>query len=59
MAEIVNLNKLRKAKVKATAKVGAAVNVVKFGRSKAEVALEEARAAQARALLDGHRKDPT
>ena len=58
MAEIVNLNKLRKAKAKRVATEGAAVNAAKFGRSKAARHAEEARAEQARALLDAHRIVP-
>jgi len=58
MAEIVNLNRARKTRDKAAAKVAAAANRAVHGRSKAatqQAALE--RLAQARAL-DGHKRDP-
>ena len=58
MAEIVNLNRARKARDKAAAKATAAANRLAHGRSKAETqqaALE--RLTQARAL-DGHKRDP-
>jgi hypothetical protein len=57
MAEILSLNKARKARAKAQALGGAAANRAKHGRTKAERAREEAEAAKRRAVLDGARKD--
>ena len=57
MAEIVNLNRFRKAKDKATQKAEADANAVKFGRTKAEKRLEEARKALEDRKLDGHNRD--
>jgi hypothetical protein len=57
MADIVSLNKARKARAKAEAARQAAANRAKHGRSKAERAREEAEAAKRRALLDGARTD--
>jgi phage protein D len=55
--KVVNLNKARKAKVRATERTAADANATKFGRSKAEKALEAARAAKAARDLDGHRQE--
>ena len=55
MAQIVNLNKARKAKARTEAKARAAGNRAKFGRPKAEKAAEEARAEKAARDLEGHR----
>ncbi len=57
MAEIVNLNRFRKAKGKASQKAEADANAVKFGRTKAEKRLEEARKALEDHRLDGHNRD--
>ena len=57
MSEIVNLNKARKAKARAERKTRADANVAKFGRTKAEKALENAKAKKATSDLDGHRRD--
>lgn len=57
MAEIVNLNRFRKAKDKATKKVEADANAVKFGRTKAEKRLEEAQKALEDQRLDAHERD--
>lgn len=55
MAEIVSLNRARKAAAKAEAKKASQANRVAFGRTKAEkLRTEEARARGGR-LLDGHR----
>jgi hypothetical protein len=59
MADIVNLNKARKARAKAEAARQAAANRAKHGRSKAERAREAAEAAKREAALDGARKDPS
>jgi len=57
MAEIVNLNRFRKQAARAGAKAAADVNAAKFGRTKAQKALEEAQAAKARAALEAHKRD--
>lgn len=58
MADIVNLNKARKARAKAEAARQAAANRAKHGRSKAERARDAAEAAKREAALDAARKDP-
>lgn len=55
MAEIVNLNKARKAKARAEDKAQAAENRAKFGRPRGEKAAEKARADKAARDLEGHR----
>lgn len=57
MAEIINLRLVRKAKARAEKEKLAATNRARFGRSKAERALETARSEQAKDRLDAHRKD--
>lgn len=57
MAELVNLNKAKKARDQAERRAKADENAVKFGRSRAEKETERARAAKARALLDAHKRD--
>lgn len=57
MAEIVNLNRARKARDKAEAKSTAAANRVAFGRTRAERdAADRARDRAAR-LLDGQKRE--
>ena len=58
MADIINLNKVRKAKARATAEKQAAENRIRFGRSKAEKAADRRAEAEAASKLDGHRLDP-
>lgn len=48
----INLNKVRKVRDRAAEKAEADVNAVKFGRSKAELMLDAARADKARTALD-------
>ena len=55
MAEIVNLNRTRKAKARAAREAEAAANRAAHGRTKAERARDAAEAAKRRALLDGAR----
>ena len=55
MAGVVNLKAARKARARAEAKVAADANAARFGRTKAEKALDEARAEKALRDLDGHR----
>lgn len=57
MADLVNLNKAKKARERAERRTKADENAVKFGRSRAEKETERARAAKARALLDAHKRD--
>lgn len=57
MAEPLNFNKARKAKVQAEAKAEAARNRVKFGRTKAEKRLASTEADKARAALDGAKRE--
>ena len=57
MAEIVNLNKARKARAKAEAGKQAEANRAKFGRTRAERDRETAEQARRAALLDGAKRD--
>ena len=57
MAEIVNLNRLRKARARAVDRTQADANAAKFGRSKAEKDLVMARAEKAARDLEAHRRD--
>jgi Domain of unknown function (DUF4169) len=57
MAEIVNLNRVKKAKARAEAAAEAATNRAKHGRTKAEKARDAREEAQRNALLDGARTD--
>lgn len=57
MAEIVNLNRARKAKARVDAAKTAEANRAKFGRTKAERAAEAAELARRTALLDGAKRD--
>lgn len=58
MSEIINLNKARKAKTKDDRKAKAAENRAKFGRAKATVSLDEARAEKLRRALDDAKREP-
>ncbi len=53
MAEIINLNRARKAKKRADAQLEAEVNRAKFGRSRAERDAVAAEAGRRDHLLDG------
>lgn len=53
MADIVNLNRARKAKARETAKTTAAANSIAFGRTKAQKASDTADAERRTTLLDG------
>ena len=57
MAEILNLNQARKAKAKTDAKTKAVENRAKFGRTKADKALEAARADKLKRDLDGAKRE--
>jgi hypothetical protein len=52
-----NLNKARKVRAKETAKVEAAQNRVRFGRSKSEKTAANAKTAQVRSILDGAKRE--
>ncbi len=55
MGEVINLNRVRKAKAKAERAAVSAQNRTKSGRSKAERSVAEAEARQASERLAGHR----
>lgn len=57
MAEIVNLNRVRKTKAREAAEAKATENRVKFGRSKAERARLATEKAKLRAVTDGAKKE--
>jgi hypothetical protein len=57
MAEIVNLNRARKAKARAVAKAQAEANRAAFGRTKAEKQAAAADATRLARTLDGARRD--
>jgi hypothetical protein len=57
MAEILNLNRARKAKAKTDDKTRAAENRAKHGRSKIEKTLDVARADKLRRDLDGAKRE--
>lgn len=58
MAEIINLNKARKAKARLSAEKQAAENRVRYGRSKAQKQQDAAETEAMRRKLDGLRLDP-
>ena len=55
MADIINLNKARKARAKATSAAKAVENRAKFGRTRAERALDQTRKDRAADHLDQHK----
>jgi hypothetical protein len=57
MAEIVNLNRARKARAEAEAEAKAVANRVKHGRSKARKQADRAAEERRQRLLDGARRD--
>jgi hypothetical protein len=57
MAEIVNLNRVRKAKARDAAEAQAAENRAKYGQTKAERARLTAEKAKLRAVTDGAKKE--
>ncbi len=57
MAEILNLNRARKAKARVDAAKKAQTNRAKFGRTKVERAAEAAEQARRTGLLDGAKRD--
>ena len=59
MADIINLRRARKEKVRADKEARAAENRVKFGRTKDEKRLAEARERLAKRQIEAHRRDDT
>lgn len=57
MAEVINLRQKRKEAARKAASTQANENAVKFGRTKAQMALEEAEAARVKAEFDGKKLD--
>ena len=57
MAEIVNLNRTRKAKARDAAQAKAAESRAKYGQTKAERARLAAESAKLRAVIDGAKKE--
>ncbi len=57
MAKVTNLNRFRKQKARAEKRARADENAAKHGRTKAQKALETARADKAARDLDGHEKE--
>jgi hypothetical protein len=57
MAELINLNRARKAKAKLGKEAAAAENRAKFGLTKAEKAKRSAEMSIAQKLLDAHKRD--
>ena len=57
MAEVINLRARRKEAARKAARAQGDANATKFGRTKAERTLEEARAEKAARALDGHRRE--
>lgn len=57
--EVVNLRAARKLRQRAKKRAEADANAAKFGQSKAERSLHQARADKARATLDAHRREPS
>jgi hypothetical protein len=57
MAELINLNKARKARERDQAKMKAAENRVRFGRTKGEAAVSRLEAERARRDLEGKKRE--
>ena len=57
MAELINLNKARKAKAKAAGKAQASENRVRFGQAKGEKAAAKLEAERARRELEGKKRE--
>ena len=56
-ADLINLNKARKARARRVDKVQAAENRVRFGRAKVDLALDKARAEKAARALDDAKRE--
>lgn len=57
MAELINLNKARKAKARATDKAQASENRVRFGQTKGQKAATKLDAERVRRELEGKKRD--
>ncbi len=57
MADVVNLNRARKAKARTTAQAQAAANRAAFGRTKAQKVADADEAARRNALLDAAKRE--
>ena len=57
MADVVNLKRFKKGTEREASAKQAETNRARFGRTKSERALDDARASRANDLLDGHRID--
>ena len=57
-ADLINLNKARKARSKRAGQAEAAQNRIRFGRSKAQIALDKALTDKAGRALDNARREP-
>lgn len=57
MAQIINLNRAKKAAAKSAAKRQADANAAKFGQTKAEKALRQQVQAKSAQSLDGHLRE--
>ncbi len=55
MTKVTNLNRFRKSRTRSERQKRAAENRVRFGRTKAEKVLSEARKTKAEIHLDGHK----
>jgi hypothetical protein len=58
MADILSLSKARKSKAKADKEARASENRVKFGRTRAEKAVDKARQDLTEKSIDAHKRDP-
>jgi len=57
MVQPTNLNKFRKAKARSDRETQAAQNRVKYGRTKAEKSLGQAKAQKQAKMVDSHKRD--
>ncbi|MEL6258409.1 MAG: DUF4169 family protein [Pseudomonadota bacterium] len=57
MADLINLNKARKAKARVDKQARAAANRVKHGRTKTEKAVDSANTAKLSKLIDGSKRE--
>ena len=57
MPDVVNLNRVRKARAQAEAKATAAANRVKHGRTGAQKAAEALKSGQISKALEGHKRE--
>ena len=54
--KVISLSSLRKTRAKDAAKAQADANALRFGRTKAQKAVEDADKARVKAVLDGHER---